>query len=136
MSMQFNPYVSFPGTAAEAMAYYAGILGGTPQVMSFRDTGMDVDGVMHAALETPAGFHLFAADHVDGMGMGDFTPGNNVQLSLSGDEEPALRGYFDALAADGSVVVPLEKQIWGDVYGQVVDRYGLTWHVNIGVAGE
>lgn len=30
MAMQFNPYVTFPGTAQEAMEYYAGVLGGTP----------------------------------------------------------------------------------------------------------
>lgn len=129
MSQQFNPYITFNGTCAEAMAFYADALGGEPRVMTFRQSGMDFDGVMHAALETPQGFHLFASDHVEGMG--DYQPGNNVQLSLSGDDEDALRGYWDALSASGQVTMPLEPQMWGDTYGQFVDKYGITWHVNI-----
>ena len=60
MAQQLNPYLTFQGNCAEAMDFYAAALGGTVQVMTFRDSGMDADGVMHAALETPAGFHLFA----------------------------------------------------------------------------
>lgn len=129
MAMQFNPYVTFDGDTTEAMHYYASILGGTPQLMTFRQSGMDVDGVMHAALATPDGFHLFASDHVEGMA--PYNPGTNVQMSLSGDDNKRLRGFYQALAADGEVVVPLEKQIWGDEYGQLVDKYGLIWHVNL-----
>lgn len=129
MALQFNPYITFDGTAAQAMEYYASILGGTPQVLTFRHMGMDVDGVMHSALETPDGFHLFAGDHEEGMGA--YEPGTNVQMSLSGDENDRLRGFFDALAADGRVVVPLEKQMWGDEYGQLVDRFGIIWHINL-----
>lgn len=127
---QLNPYLSFPGTCAEAMEFYAGVLGGTPQIMRFRDIGMDVDGVMHSALDTPAGLHLFAADWPEGMGA-PLTPGNSMQVSISGDDADALRGYFAALAVDGTVTAPLEKQVWGDEYGQLIDRYGFTWHINI-----
>lgn len=130
MAQQLNPYITFPGTAAEAMAFYGEVLGGTPQVMTFRESGMDVDGVMHAALETPAGFHIFASDSAEAMGM-EYNPGNNVQVSLSGDDADALRGYWDGLAAGGTVIHPLEPQMWGDVYGQLVDKFGIQWHVNI-----
>ena len=27
--------------------------------------------------------------------------------------------------------MPLEKQMWGDVFGMVVDRFGVNWMVNI-----
>lgn len=129
MAQQLNPYITFEGNCAEAMDFYASALGGTLSVMSFRDSGMDVDGVMHAALETPAGFHLFASDTVEGMG--ELQKGNNVQVSLSGDDADALRGYWDALSAGGQVIMPLERQMWGDDYGQLVDRFGIHWHVNI-----
>jgi PhnB protein len=29
------------------------------------------------------------------------------------------------------VDVPLEKQMWGDEFGQVKDRFGVNWLVNI-----
>ncbi|HRC41052.1 VOC family protein [Nostocoides sp.] len=130
MAQLLNPYLTFPGTCAQAMEFYAQALGGEVQVMTFRDSGMDVDGVMHASLETPAGFHLFASDTMGEMGM-PYVPGNNLQVSISGDDEDALRGYWDALGDAGAVMMPLERQMWGDDYGMLADRFGVLWHVNI-----
>jgi PhnB protein len=31
----------------------------------------------------------------------------------------------------GTVSVPLEKQMWGDEFGMCVDRFGISWLVNI-----
>ena len=47
------------------------------------------------------------------------------------DDEGELRGYWDKLAGNGEVAMPLEKQMWGDVFGTVTDRFGVTWMVNI-----
>lgn len=38
-----------------------------------------------------------------------------------------------ALAAGATVSMPLEKQFWGDRYGQLKDPYGVTW--SLGQAG-
>lgn len=129
MSQQLNPYITFEGNCAEAMAFYASVLGGEPRVMTFRESGMDADGVMHAALESPAGFHIFAADNPPGMP--DPQVGDNLQISLSGDEGDDLRRYWAGLSEGGQILVPLEPQMWGDEYGQLVDKYGIRWHVNI-----
>lgn len=129
MAQQLNPYISFDGNCAEAMDFYAQALGGTVQSMTFRQAGMDVDGIMHASLDTPAGFHIFACDSVEGMG--ERVPGNNVQVSPSGDEADALQGYWDALSEGGETTIPLQPQMWGDTDGQLVDRFGIVWHVNI-----
>lgn len=129
MAQQLNPYITFDGTCAEAMDFYAAALGGTVEAMTFRQAGMDADGIMHAALATPAGFHIFASDTV--AGMMPFQPGNTMQVSLSGDEADALRGYWDALSEGGQVMMPLARQMWGDDYGMLVDKFGILWHVNI-----
>ena len=42
-------------------------------------------------------------------------PGGNITISLSGDDEQELRGYWDKLSEGGSVTMPLEKQMWGDL---------------------
>ena len=55
-------------------------------------------------------------------------------MSLSGDDEPRLRGYFERLGEGGTVAVPFEKAPWGDTFGMVVDRFGTSWMVN--VAGQ
>lgn len=134
---QLNPYLSFPGTAREAMAFYASVLGGEPTINTFGEYGdpsaPGADGVMHAQLETPAGLTLMASDMPPGE-EGSHRPGNNVALSLSGDDGEELRRYWEALADGAEVAVPLEQQMWGDEFGMLTDRYGITWMVNI--AGE
>ncbi|MFV0458365.1 MAG: VOC family protein [Actinomycetales bacterium] len=130
MAQQLNPYITFNGNCAEAMDFYAHALGGTVQKMTFRESGLDADGIMHAALETPAGFHIFASDTAEGMGM-SYQEGTNVQISLSGDEGISLRGYWEELAEGGEVIMPLQRQMWGDDYGLLKDRFGILWHVNI-----
>ena len=47
------------------------------------------------------------------------------------EEADALRGFWSRLADGGQVVMPLERQMWGDDYGLVTDKYGISWHVNI-----
>lgn len=131
MSTQLNPYLHFDGTAREAMTFYHSLLGGELNVMTFGDMGMEGDQaqqVMHAQLQAPDGLALMAADTPPGTTL---EPGGSVSVSLSGDDEPRLRGWFDALAEGGEVHVALEKQMWGDVFGQCADRFGVTWLVNI-----
>ena len=60
--------------------------------------------------------------------------GGRFSISLSGDDEAELRGYFDKLSEGGTVTMPLEKQMWGDVFGMFTDPFGVGWMVNI--AGE
>ena len=134
MYQQLNPYLSFDGNCDEAMAFYGEVLGGTVRGMSFRDTGMDIDGIMHAALETPTGFHLYGSDRPKEMG--ELVQGNALQISLSGDDAEALTRYFEGLSDGGQVLMPLARQMWGDDYGMLIDKYGFIWHVNIVVASQ
>lgn len=135
MGSLLNPYISFQDTARDAMEFYQSVFGGELTVNTFGDYG-DPDSpsatlVMHSMLSTPGGFTLMAADTPEGMA---FTPGSQITISLSGDgdDAEAIRGYWQRLAADGTVTVPLEKQVWGDEFGQVTDRFGIGWLVNIG----
>jgi len=130
-----NPYLTFAGNAREAMEFYRDVFGGELNLMTFGDMGatehdgtpIPGDGVMHAQLTTDHGFTLMASDPPPGQS--GVTP--NGHISLSGDESELLRGYFDRLAEGGTVDVPLEKAPWGDEFGQVKDRFGVNWLVNI-----
>ena len=135
MAARLNPYLHFSGTAREAMEFYRSVLGGELDVMTFGDAGGGGDedpddGVMPAFLRTADGLELMASDGHDP----DATGPDRVSLSLSGDDAPALTRWFEALAEGGKVDVPLEQQVWGDTFGQVTDRYGVRWLVNIGTA--
>lgn len=136
MAIALNPYLTFPGTAREAMTFYQSVLGGELQVSTFGEFGAqgpEADGVMHAHLETEAGLTFMASDTPPGQ-EGAYTPGNAMTMSISGDDSEAIRRYWDGLAEGGTVQMPLERQMWGDDYGMLVDRFGIAWMVNI--AGE
>ena len=66
----------------------------------------------------------------------DYTPGNNHSISLSGEDEAELRGYWDKLSAGGNVTMPLERAPWGDTFGMCVDKFGISWLVNIAGAQQ
>ena len=135
MAALLNPYLHFEATAREAMERYRSIFGGELNLMTFGDMGMEGDTagqVMHAQLTTPDGLTLMASDTPPGMTL---TRGETVTVSLSGDDEAQLRGWFEALAQGGEVHVPLEKQVWGDLFGQTADEFGITWLVNINQQG-
>ncbi len=132
MATRLNPYISFPGTARQAMEFYAGVFGGSVTLNTFGEFGAsdtpEADQIMHGMLETTSGLTLMVADAPPGM---PHTPGDNIAVSLSGDDADELRGYWNKLSEDATVSVPLEKQIWGDEFGMCVDRFGIGWMVNI-----
>ncbi len=57
--------------------------------------------------------------------------GGTFSISLSGDDEAELRGYWKALSDGGTTLEPLERAPWGDSFGMCVDRFGVSWMVNI-----
>ena len=138
MASRLNPYLNFPdGKAREAMEFYQSVLGGELNIMTFGDMGTEGDlatQVMHGQLETDAGFTLMGADAPPEMVQVTF--GDNVSVSISGDSGDAetLRGWFAGLSEGGQVSQPLEPAPWGDEFGMFVDRFGISWLVNI--AGE
>ena len=132
MSSRLNPYISFSGTARQALEFYRQVFGGEVVLSTYGEAGgaegPDADKVMHGQLETPAGYTLMASDTPPGM---DLTVGTNIAISLSGDDVDELRGYFAALAEGGAVTVPLEKQMWGAEFVMCDDRFGVAWMDNI-----
>lgn len=133
MSSRLNPYISFDGNAREAMTAYQAVFGGDLAINTYAEFGNAeggyADKLMHSQLETPSGYTIMGADNPPHQ---KFEPGNNIAVSLSGTDDDELRGYFAQLAEGGTVTVPLEKQMWGDVFGMCVDRFGIAWMVNIG----
>ncbi|MEU7038768.1 VOC family protein [Streptomyces sp. NPDC046237] len=133
MATRLNPYISFTGDARQAMEFYKSVLGGDLRLSGYGEFGSEVppgydDKIMHAMLETSGGMTLMGADVPPGM---EHKTGTNFAVSLSGDDADELRGYWEKLSAEGAVSVPLEKQMWGDVFGMCTDKFGITWMVNI-----
>ena len=137
MTVKLNSYISFNGNAKEAMEFYKSIFGGeifSDTFESFASSEMpvadeDKQKIMHAYLKGDNGIELMGADTPMGM---TYKEGARITLTLNGDDDAALRGYWDKLAEGGTITVPLEKAPWGDVFGMLTDKFGVNWMVDIG----
>ena len=135
MASRLNPYIGFKDDARQAMEFYQDVFGGDLNVNTFGEFG-DQDNpnlVMHAMLETPAGFTLMASDTPPGM---EHREGSSISVSVSGEDEGELRGYWDKLTEGATIAAPLEQAPWGDTFGMLTDRFGVGWLVNIAGQGQ
>ena len=135
---RLNPYISFRGTAREAMEFYRSVFGGELTLSTFAEFQMpgiaenEADLIMHAQLEAPGDLTLMGSDTPSSM---ELAEGSSITISLSGDDDTELRGFWDKLAEGGTVTMPLEVAPWGDAFGQLTDRFGVDWMVNIAGSG-
>jgi len=85
------------------------------------------DLIVHAVLKNE-GLTFMASD---AMPSRQAKFGDNVHMSISGHDSARLTIVFRGLAEGGKVDMPLAKQFWGDTYGQLTDKFGVHWMVNI-----
>ncbi|MDQ0825932.1 PhnB protein [Arthrobacter sp. B2I5] len=132
-----NPYISFRDNAREAMNFYQSVFGGELTLSTFGDfqaseDPAEAEKIMHGMLTTTQGLVIMGADTPNSM---EYHPGSAISISVSGDDEVELRGYYQKLSGDGgAVTVPMEQSPWGDVFGMCTDRYGVAWLVNVNAA--
>ena len=114
------------------MEFYKDVFGGSLHINTFGEFGApdspNSDKIMHGMLESPNGLTLMGADTPQGT---TSNPGDNIAISISGEDADELGRYWKLLSDGGTVSVPLEKQMWGDEFGMCVDRFGIHWMVNI-----
>lgn len=137
MPSRLNPYLSFRDEAREAMEFYQSVFGGSLQMNTFKEFGAspdpsEDDKIMHSMLEAENGIAFMAADTPAAM---EHRPGANISMSLSGDDDAELSGYFERLAEGGTIREPLVQAPWGDRFGMLTDRFGIEWMVNIAGQG-
>lgn len=134
MPTRLNPYLSFNDNARQAMEFYHSVFGGTLKMSTFKEyhasqDPSEDDKIMHSELEGENGIYFMGSDTPSRMGK--HQPGTTMSMSLSGENEAELRGYFEKLAVGGTISVPLEKAPWGDTFGMVKDKFGFEWLVNV-----
>jgi PhnB protein len=131
--MKLTTSVSFNGQCEAAFEFYAKQLGGKIEYLlrwgeSPMVAGVSADWhdkILYARLTLGAS-EFVGAD----IPPQDYKPPQGFSVLLGvGDIEEAER-VFDALAAGGTVMMPLEERFWSVRYGVVVDRFGIPWDVN------
>ncbi|MBP7767406.1 VOC family protein [Candidatus Saccharibacteria bacterium] len=127
------PYIQCNGNAREVVEYYLSVFGGKLDMNTFGEFGLDdnpemKDKIMHAQLTTEGGMILMVSDNPGG----DFEDGSRISITVFGEDEEEIMGYWDKFSADATkVLVPMSEQVWGDKFGMLVDKYGTTWQMNI-----
>ena len=133
METRLNPYLSFKDNTRDAMEFYKTVFGGKLTMSTFKEYNASQDPsednkIMHSTLEADNSITFMASDTPNSM---EYKVGTNYSMSLSGDNEAELRGYFEKLAAGGNITMPLENAPWGDAFGMLIDKFGVPWLVNI-----
>ena len=127
-----NPYLSFRENAREAIEFYRDVFGGDLQISTFGEfEGMvqdpaEKDLVMHSQLTSPDGFVLMASDTPSSM---PYREPGGTSISVSGDDEQQLQGFWDALGEGGTVLMPYDTPPWGGRFGMLRDRFGIDWMI-------
>lgn len=135
--MSLHPYLFFTGNAREAMTRYQEILGGQLDVMGPGDMPegeaeqmpfeVSADFVIHAALGFGDGDLLMASDDPTGDGQGV----KGVSLNITTTDRDEARRVFEELADGGEITMPLDATFWSPLFGSCVDRFGVSWMVNV-----
>lgn len=133
--MSLNPYLYFSNNGREAMTRYQEILGGNLEILTAADLppgeGMPfeapADFVVHAALTFGDGDLLMASDDPEGDGSGV----KGAALHIGHTDEGEVRRIFAGLAEGGTIDMPLAETFWSSLFGVCVDRFGVTWMVDL-----
>lgn len=120
--MKLYPYLFFTGNCAEAMEFYQSIFGGELKMVPHPDG----KGTMHADLS--GGDISFMAS--DGTRTEPYER-SNISLSLNGSDAEKLTETFNKLSEGATDITELKVESWGDTFGQLTDKFGIDWMVNI-----
>ncbi len=148
MTVQTTTHLNFRGDAREALAFYQSVFGGHLVINTYADFGMPAeipgsDKVVFGLVAGENGFRLMGYD-IPGRTEGGIAGGgathreNNttitdqaVFVSISAPTLEELRGYWDALAVDATIVEPLAASAWSAGFGMLTDRFGVTWSASV-----
>ncbi|QDT02267.1 hypothetical protein K227x_06400 [Rubripirellula lacrimiformis] len=129
--------LGFAGRTEEALEHYRHALDAeTVFLMRFRDSpdqshtqpGME-DMIFHATFRID-GTEFMASDVGYARGAADAVfAGFSLALRLSSIDRAKLA--FQALADQGQIVIPLAKSAFTSWYGIVIDRFGVSWKINV-----
>ena len=131
--MQMIPYLTFPGTCAEAFRFYETALGGEMvMMMTYGESPMAEhatpetrDTIMHAQIKV-GDAHLMGSDAPVDMRK----PMSGFYVSLMPAKITEAERLFAALSDGGQVRMPLAPTFWSKAFGMVADRFGTPWMIN------
>ncbi len=131
---QLIPYLAFDGNCAEAMRFYAKVLDGKLDMLTFGQSPMAdqtpkdaMNRIMHAHLTLSGNGSLYAGDCPPQM---PYQGIHGVSITLIYDTVPQAEQAFKALADGGKITMPFAATFWAKGFGMLTDKFGCAWIVN------
>jgi len=125
-----DAYLRFNGNCREAMTFYKECLGGELTMQTVAESPLAdqipaemAQNILHATLIKDR-LTLLGSDMVGPEGL---IQGNTISLSLNCGSEQEIHEFFASLSSDGQVTHPLESAFWGATFGDLIDKYGISW---------
>ena len=130
MPKQVLPFLMFQGDAGPALDLYTSLFEDA-RVLELTRWGADgagAEGTVQGATFTIAGqvFRCFDSPPVHDF---TFTPSFSVFVDVESAEE--LDRLFAGLSDGGKVLMPLDAYDFSRRFGWVVDRFGVSWQLNL-----
>ncbi|GIP33455.1 VOC family protein [Paenibacillus sp. J2TS4] len=125
---KLKPYILSEDAMAQA-EFYTQALGGRIVSVTTHEQAMGTkneykDKIMHMCFAIAGDNYIFMADSMEPL-----KQGNDIALSVEfGPEAEAVKA-FTKLSEGGKVKHPLEMQPFGVFYGELVDKYHVTWMI-------
>lgn len=131
--LRLNPYLNFNGNCRAAFEYYEKVLGGKIEMlMTFGESPMcsempkDMhDLVVHVRLNLGNAVLMGSDAPPD-----RFQPNQGISNSLQVPDPAEAERIFNALADNGTIVMPLATTFWARKFGALTDQFGIQWMIN------
>lgn len=131
--MQFVSYLTFDGTCEAAFKFYADVLGGKLEAL-MPHAGTPVaehvpadwqDKILHACLVIGQQ-QLMGSDAPPS----HYKRPQGISVSLQFTDPAEAERVYNALAANGTIQMPLGTTFWARRFGALVDQFGIPWMIN------
>ena len=131
--MKISTYLTFNGNCREAMIFYRDCLGGDLVFQTIGESPMAEKippqlkkYILNATLINDS-MVLTGTDMVGDQGL---VKGNTVSLMLECADEEEIRKCYSRLSSGGRAHQPLERNYWGNLFGNLTDKFGNHWLLN------
>ncbi|MFS0658898.1 VOC family protein [Niallia alba] len=142
MILGVHAYLRMNGNCKEAVKFYENALdaenlgvqtyGDMPDNPEFPLSEEMKNLVLHANLRIGNTF-LMLSDNFPGQ---PYQVGSQVDVAVLLNDPEKSKEVFEKLIDGGEAVMPLQETPWSPSYGQVKDKFGITWQISTVVEGQ
>ncbi|MGN7190578.1 VOC family protein [Curtobacterium sp. MCBA15_004] len=134
MSIETTTHLNFDGQARAALDHYATVFGGTVTAATYGQMGASqdpawTDRLVFGQVTTEAGFRIMAFDVWPDQPYDQGT--NAFYVFVHGDDADEVTRYWEALSDGAEVRQPLAPTPWAPLAGQLRDRFGVVWQLDV-----